>query len=276
MKLYMFLMLFTVLSWFPRVKKTDHVFIMPLDFPSGASGKELSRQCRRQKRHGFDPWVGKILWRRKQQPTPVFLPGESHGQTSLKCYSLWGHKELDTIKWLRSSIMPLIIFNVFLQSNILEIYFLVYYNIFLIVLLLFSLSDSLRPHGLQHARLPCPLPRPRAFSSSCPLSWWCHPTISSSVIPFSFCLQSFPASGSFPMSQFFASGGQSIGVSASASVLPMNIQGLFPLGWTGWISLQSKGLSRVFSNTTVQKHQFCNSRHVSRRGWCQQGLHVQY
>ena len=117
-------------------------------------------------------------------------------------------------------------------------------------------SDSLRPHGLQHARPPCPSPTPGVYSNSCPLSWWCHPTISSSVVPFSSCLQSFPASGSFPMSQFFASGGQSIGVSASASVLPMNIQNWFPLGWTGWISLQSKGLSRVFSNTTVQKHQY--------------------
>ena len=94
----------------------------------------------------------------------------------------------------------------------------------------------------------------------CPLSWWCHPTISSSVIPFSSCLQSFPASGFFPMIQFFASGGQSTGVSASASVLPMNIQDGFPLGWTGWISLQSKGLSRVFSNTTVQKHQFFSTQ----------------
>ena len=93
-------------------------------------------------------------------------------------------------------------------------------------------------------------------TNSCPLSWWCHPTISPSVIPFSSCLQSFPESGSFQMRQFFAFGGQSIGVSASASVLPMNIQGWFPLGWTGWISLQSKGLSKVFSNTTVQKHQF--------------------
>ena len=117
-------------------------------------------------------------------------------------------------------------------------------------------SDSLRLHGLQHTRLPCPSPTPRACSNSCSSSWWCHTTISSSVIPFSSHLQSFPASGSFPMSQFFASGGQSIGVSASASVLPMNIQDWFPLGWTGWISLQSKGLSRVFSNTTVQKHQF--------------------
>ena len=111
------------------------------------------------------------------------------------------------------------------------------------------------PHGLQHARLPCPSPTPRAYSNLCPLSQWCHPTISSSVVPFSSCLQSFPASGSCQMSQFFASDGQGIGVSASASVLPMNIQGWFPLGLTGWISLQSKGLSRVFSNTTVQKHQ---------------------
>ena len=115
--------------------------------------------------------------------------------------------------------------------------------------------NSLRPHGLHHARLPCPSPTPRTYSNSCPSSWWCHPTISSSVIPFSSCLQYFPASGSFPMSQF-SSGGQSIEVSASASVLPMNIQDWFPLGLTGWISLPSKGLLRVFSNTTVQKHQF--------------------
>ena len=117
------------------------------------------------------------------------------------------------------------------------------------------MSNALRPYGLQHTRLPCPSPTPRVYSNSCPLSWWCHPTISSSVVPFS-CLQSFPASGSFPMSQFFASGGQSIRASSSASVFPMNIQGWFPLGWTGWISLQSKGLSRVFFNTTVQKHRF--------------------
>ena len=121
-------------------------------------------------------------------------------------------------------------------------------------------SDSLWPHGLQHTRLLCPLPTPGAYSNSCPLSQWCHPTISSSVIPFSSCLQSFPASGSFPMSWFFTSGGQSTGVPASASVLPMNSQGWFPLEWTGWISLQSKGLSRVFSNTTVQKHQCFGTR----------------
>ena len=114
----------------------------------------------------------------------------------------------------------------------------------------------LRPHELQHARPPCLSPAPGVYSNSCPLSRWCHPTISSSVIPFSSCLQSFPASGSFQMCQVFISGGQSIGVSALASVLPMNIQDWFPLGWTGWISLQSKGLSRVFSNTTIQKHQF--------------------
>ena len=118
------------------------------------------------------------------------------------------------------------------------------------------MSYSLWPPGLQHARRPGPSPTPGTYSNSCPSSWWCHPTISSSVIPFSSCLQSFPASGSFLRSQFFASGGQSIGVSASESVLPMNIQDWFPLGWTGWISLQSKGLWRFFSNTTVQKHQF--------------------
>ena len=115
---------------------------------------------------------------------------------------------------------------------------------------------TLRPHGLQHSRPPCPSPTPGACSDSCPLRRWCHPTISSSVVPFSSHLQSFPASGSFPGSQFFASGGQSIGVSASASVLPMTIQDWFPIGWTDWISLQSKRLSRVFSNTTVHNHQF--------------------
>ena len=117
-------------------------------------------------------------------------------------------------------------------------------------------SFPLWPHGLQHARLPCPSPAPGLYSNSCPLSQWCHPAISSSGIPFSTCLQSFPASGSFPVSQLFALSGQNIGFSASASVLPMNIQDWFPLGWTGCISLQSKGLSRVFSNTTGQKHQF--------------------
>ena len=121
-------------------------------------------------------------------------------------------------------------------------------------------SDSLQPHGLQHARLPCPSLTPRAYSNSCPSCQWGHPTISSSVVPFSSRLQSFPASGSLPMSQFFTSGGQSTGVSALGSVLPMNIQDWFPLRLTGWISLQSKGLSRVFSNTTVQKHQFFSAQ----------------
>ena len=121
------------------------------------------------------------------------------------------------------------------------------------------MSDFLWPHGLQHARPPCPSLIPGVYSNSCPLSQWSHPATSSSVVPFSR-LQSFPVSGSFPVRQFFASRGQSIGVSASASVLPMNIQDWSPLGWTGGISLQSKGLSRVFSNTTVQKHQFFGTR----------------
>ena len=121
-------------------------------------------------------------------------------------------------------------------------------------------SDSLWPHEPQHARLPSPSPTPGVYPNSCPLSRWCHPTISSSVISFSSCPRSFPASGSFPVSQFFASGGQSIGVSASTSVLPTNTQDWFPLGWTGWISMESKGLSKVFFNTTVQKHQFFGAK----------------
>ena len=115
------------------------------------------------------------------------------------------------------------------------------------------MSDSWWPHGLQHVRLPCPLPTPGAYSDSCPLNQWCHPTIASSVVPFSSQPSIFSGVRVFPMSQFFASGGQSIGVSASASVLPMNIQGWFPLGWTGWIFLWSKGISRVFSNTKFKR-----------------------
>ena len=138
-------------------------------------------------------------------------------------------------------------------------------------------SDTLWPHKLQQARLPCPSLALRVCTNSCPLTQWCHQTISSSIIPFSSCLQSFPASGSFPMSQFFASGGLRIGAPALASVLPMNIQGWFPLGLTGLMSLQSKGLLRVFSNSTVQKHQFFgtqpsrkSSSHGSgQRVWCE-------
>ena len=122
------------------------------------------------------------------------------------------------------------------------------------------MSDSLQPHEPQHTRPPCPSPTARVYPNPCPLSWWCLPTISSSVVPFSSCPQSFSASGSFQMSQLFESGGQSIGVSASTSVLSMNTQDWSPLEWTGWISLQSKGFSRVFSNTTVQKHQFFSAQ----------------
>ena len=122
------------------------------------------------------------------------------------------------------------------------------------------MSNSLWPHGLQLTRPPCPSPTPRVYPNLCPLSWWYHPTISSSVIPFSSRLQSFPASGSFPVSQLFTSGGQSIGVSSSTSALPTNTQDWSPLGWTGWITLQFNGLSRVFSNTAVQKHPFFSSQ----------------
>ena len=121
-------------------------------------------------------------------------------------------------------------------------------------------SDSLRPHELQHSRPPCLSPTPRVYPNSCPLSRWCHPIISSSVVPFSSCPQPFPASGSFPMSQFFTSGGQCTGVSDSSSVFQMNTQDWSPLGRTSWISLQSKALSKVFSNTTVQKHQLSSTQ----------------
>ena len=132
-------------------------------------------------------------------------------------------------------------------------------------------SDSLQPHKLHHARPPCLSPTPRVYPNSCPLSWWCHPTISSSVVPFSSYPQSFPASGSFKMSKPFASSGQSIGAS---SILPMNTQDWSPLGWTGWISLQSKGLSRVFSNNTVQKHQFFSTRLFSHRRKSNSHIHT--
>ena len=122
------------------------------------------------------------------------------------------------------------------------------------------MSNSLQPHGLQHVRLSCSSPTPGTYTNSCPSSQGCHPTISSSVVPFFSCLKSFPASGSFQMNQFFALGSQSIGVSASTSLLPMNMQDWFPLGWTGWISLQSKRLSRAFSYITVQKHQFFSAQ----------------
>ena len=133
-------------------------------------------------------------------------------------------------------------------------------------------SNSLRSRGLQDARPPRPSPTPGVFSNSCPLSQWRHPTISSSVVPFSSHFQSFPASGSSPMSQFFTSGGQNIGASASASVLPMSIQDWLPLGWTGWIALLSKGVSRVFPNTPVQKHQFFGAQLSL---WSNSHIHIQ-
>ena len=152
----------------------------------------------------------------------------------------------------------------FTLGNIFPRHFAFFANLsFLLFSVQFSrsvVSNSLQPHGLEHARPPCPSPTPGVYSNSCPSSRWCHLTTSSSIVPFSSCLQSFPASGSFQMTQLFSSDGQSIGVSASTSVLPVNTQDWFPLGWTGWISLQSKGLPRVFSNTTVQKHQFFSAQ----------------
>ena len=170
-------------------------------------------------------------WRRKWQPTPVFLPGESQGRGAWWA-AIYGVAQSWT--WLKrlSSSSSLVCISVQFSRSV--------------------VSDSLRPHEPQHARPPCPSLTPGVHPNPCPMNQWCHPTISSSVFPFSSCPQSFPASGSFPMSQLFSSGGQSIGVSVSASVLPINTQDWSPLGWTGWISLQSKGFTRVFSNTTVQ------------------------
>ena len=148
------------------------------------------------------------------------------------------------LKWLSTAFSTLLIIHLYM------------YSVSSVQFSCSVMSDSLGPHELQHARPPYPSPTPRVYSNSCPLSWWCHPAISSSVISLSSCTQSLPASGSFPMKQLFAWGGQRSGVSASASVLPMNIQDWSLLGWTAWVSLQSKGLSRVLSNTTVQKHQF--------------------
>ena len=199
----------------------------------------------------------------ERSEVPEMSPKSLHQHRRLhntQCW--WRHEE---IKTLPHSWQELNQYN--LSGNLGKVYFKSLKNAYTLILQVYRsfssvqfshsvMSDSLLPHELQHARPPCPSPTPGLYPNSYPLSQWCHPTISSSVIPFSSCLQSFPASGSFPMSQLFASGGQNIGVSTSTSVLPMNTRDWSPLGWTGWISLQSKGLSRVFSNTTVQKHQF--------------------
>ena len=159
------------------------------------------------------------------------------------------------------SLSSLVFFSFLLTSNQVNLSWRM--SGFSLWLLQFSrsvVSDSFRPYTRQHAKPPYPSPTPGVYSNSCPLSRWCHPTIFSSVVPFSSHRQSFPASGFFQISQHFESGGQSIGASASTSVLPMSSQDWFPLGWTGWISLQSKRFSRVFSNTTVQKHQFFSAQ----------------
>ena len=192
----------------------------------------------------------------KQWKTLFWGDPNGDGQGSLACCNSWGHKESDTPEWLNWTELKItadgdcsyeikrrLLLGGKVMANLVQFSHSVMF-------------DSLQPYEQQHARPPCPSPAPGVHSNSCPSSSWCHPAISSSVVPFSSCPQSLPPSESFPMSQFFTWGGQSTAVSASVSVLPMNTQDWFPLGWTGWISLQSKGLSRVFSNTTVQKHQF--------------------
>ena len=175
-------------------------------------GAQKLRICLQCRRPGFNPWVGKIFWRMATHSNILVWKIPWTGTWWATVHRI----ALHTLQFSHS-----------------------------------VTSDFLWPHGLQHDRLFCASPTPEVCSNSCPSSRWCHPTISSSVIPFSSCFQSSPASGSFPVSHFFKSGDQSIGASASASVLPMNIQDWFPLGWTAWTFLQSKGLSRIFSNTTV-------------------------
>ena len=221
--------------------------------------------------HNWKPWDYKVLvkklgfWTRLSYYLQVFPslalgPWPSCFISSCKQWSSYTHAFIDVLS-------PGPGLNTFMALFISEKHMWKEGRLYVIASMMFSIfssvqlsrsvvSDSLRPHEPQHARPPCPSPTPGVHPNPCPSSQWCHPAISSSVIPFSSCPQSFPASGSFPMSQFFTSGGQSIAVSASTSVLPMNTQDWSPLGWNSWISLQFKGLSRVSSNTTVQNHQF--------------------
>ena len=203
------------------------------------SGKSFASQCRR---HGFSPWVSKIPSRRQWQPTPVFLPGKPHRPWKATVHVATKGAGHDSATKQQHNYKPqLSVWKMRMTDHPFSVQFS-----------RSVVSDSLRPHESQHARPPCQSPTPGVHSDSHPSSRWCHPAISSSVVPFSPCPQSLPASEVFPMSQIFAWGGQGIGVSALASVLPMNTQDWSPLEWTGWISLRSKGLSRVFPHTTVR------------------------
>ena len=206
----------------------------------------------------------------KQKSTPVFFPGEFHWSKRFTGYNHGVAKS--RIQLNKNTFTFIFMWSILknvpsaLEKNVLSAAFR-WNAVFMYIKLIWSsvqfshsvMSDSLRPHELQYTRPPCPLLTPGVHPNPCPLRW-CHPTISSSVIPFSSCLQSFPASGSFPMTQLFTSAGQSIGVSASTSVVPVNTQNWLPIGLTGWIFLHSEGLSRVFSNTTVQKHKFFSTQ----------------
>ena len=246
---------YPVTYWYSGYK--DPLSCPSLGFPGGANGKEPACLWRRHKRLRFNPSFRKIPWRRTWQPTPVVLPRESHGQRSLVGYSPWGCKESGMtevtehvhLSQSRTTLKGHVIFRV--PPGVIWGHCWDYMTDQ--PLLCLTLCD---PMDCKYARLPYPPLSPGICSNSCPMNRWCFLTISSSVVPFSFCPRSFPASGSFPVSQLFTSGGQSIGTLTSASVLPMNIQGWFPLGLTGLISLLSRGLSRVFSSTTVWQHQF--------------------
>ena len=213
----------------------------------------------------FGPFDGSCSFRTLPQRKLSRKIYDSTLKSLSKCPGSGSEQDYHTIKCLGSNWEKQVVFlkscfshhnKLFVKSQTVNTLVCESYSLCSVQFSLSVMSDSLQPHELQHARPPCPSPTPRVHSNSWPSSQWCYPVISSSVVPFSSCPQSLPASESFPMSQLFAWGGQSTGVSASASVLPKKSQGWSPSEWTGWISLQSKGFSRVFSNTTVQKHQF--------------------
>ena len=242
------------------------IYTYTLGFPVGSDSKESSCSVEDL---GLMPWLGRSPGKGNSYPLQ-----SSCLENSMDRGAWWAtvHRVTKSQTWLSDFHFPFhytctyayICFNHWVTGEAhMCVCMCVCIYIYIYIYMFSSVAQSyltLQLHELQHARLPCPSPTPGAYSNSHPSHQWCHPTISSSVIPFSSCPQSFPASGSFPMSRFFESGGQSIGVSALISVLPMNIQDWFPLGWTGWVSLQSKGPWRVFSSTTVQKHQFFHTQ----------------
>ena len=236
------------------------LLLPPQSFPASGSFpmSQFFTSGKQPESSGSDLRYPSLVMRTGKEQFPLWITAPHQGRTSssvvINCPETSWHYLLSLVLMVQLAFVAIFFFFLVVGLQVLVCFsFEKDLAIFIIQFSCSVVSDFLRLHVLQHARPPCPSPTSGVDSNSCPLSQWCRPTISSSVVPFSSCLQSFPVSGSFSMSQFFASGAQSIGVLASTSVLPMNIQDWSPLGWTGWISLQSKGLSRVFSNTN-QKH----------------------